>query len=44
MPKFTGDVREYAIFHTDFKRDRIEIHKKGCNNFSSHMSEDKPLE
>ena len=31
MPKFAGDVRDYAIFRADFKHE-------GCNNFSSHLS------
>ena len=37
MPKFTGNVREYAIFRADFKH-AIESSYSKRDNFSSHMS------
>ena len=45
MPKFTGNVREYAIFHADFKH-AIESRysKRDAITFLRTCLEDKPLE
>lgn len=45
MPKFAGDVREYAIFHADFKHAiESKYSKRDSITFLRTCTQDKPLE
>jgi hypothetical protein len=39
LPKFAGDVQEYAIFKADFKHAiEWDIYIKRLDNFATHLS------